>query len=206
MPVERRSGGKQVMSLAIALVAVAAAVGLAWGMLALASGGDGPVKLQLGDDVFDAGNAVRQSKQIAQDGPLLFSDVSGRGQRRPLIVNHFGDDPEIRWVAFPAAAPGASEGCFLAWSAERELFEERAAQEGGGRDQGEICRDVTYPANGEGLDQYPWKIDDDGKLIIDLRPADETDGDGTASTTEPSTTEPSTSAPTAGPQAPASGD
>ncbi len=180
MPVERRSGGKQVMSVAIALVAVALAVGLAWGMLALASGGDGPVKLQLGDDVFDAGNAVRQSKQIAQDGPLLFPDVAGRGQRRPLIVNHFGDDPETRWVAFPATAPGASEGCYLAWSAEREVFEERSAPEGGGRDQGELCRDVTYPPNGEGLDQFPWKIDDQGKLIIDLRPDD---GDDDASTT-----------------------
>ena len=186
MPVERRSGGKQVMSVAIALVAVALAVGLAWGMLALASGGDGPVKLQLGDDVFDAGNAVRQSKQIAQDGPLLFPDVAGRGQRRPLIVNHFGDDPETRWVAFPATAPGASEGCYLAWSAEREVFEERSAPEGGGRDQGELCRDVTYPPNGEGLDQFPWKIDDQGKLIIDLRPDDgDDDGDATTTTAAP---------------------
>ena len=195
MPVERRSGGKQVLSVAIALVSVAAAVGLAWGMLALASGGDGPVKLQLGDDVFDAGNAVRQSKQIAEDGPLLFPDVAGRGQRRPLIVNHFGDDPETRWVAFPATAPGASEGCFLAWSAERELFEERSAPEGGGRDQGELCRDVTYPPNGEGLDQFPWKIDDEGKLIIDLRPDDEDD--------EPSEDDTTTSTkPAAGPAAP----
>ncbi len=196
MPVERRSGGKQVLSVAIALVAVAAAVGLAWGMLALASGGDGPVRLQLGDDVFDAGNAVRQSKQIAKDGPLLFPDVAGRGQRRPLIVNHFGDDPETRWVAFPATAPGAAEGCYLAWSAERELFEERSAPEGGGRDQGELCRDVTYPPNGEGLDQFPWKIDDEGKLIIDLRPDDDKadkDDEGDMTTT---------SKPAAGPAAP----
>ncbi len=201
MPVERRSGGKQIRSLLVALVAVAAAVGLAWGMLALASGGDGPVNFQLGDDVFDAGNAVRQSRQIAQDGPLLFPDVAGRGQRRPLIVNHFGDDPEVRWVAFPATAPGASEGCYLAWSAERELFEERQAPEGGGRDQGELCRDVTYPANGEGLDQFPWKIDDAGKLIIDLRPKDESDdSDSDDSDSDGATT--TTSTPAAGPAAP----
>ena len=173
MPVERRSGGKQLLSLGIALVAVAAAVGLAWGMLALASGGDGPVRLQLGDDVFVVGNAERQSTQIQEDGPLLYSDVSGRGQRRPIVVNHFGDDAEIRWVAFPATAPGAPEGCFLAWSAERELFEERAAEEGGGRDQGEVCRDVTYPPNGEGLEQFPWEIDDEGILTVDLRPQDQ---------------------------------
>jgi hypothetical protein len=178
MPVERRSGTKQLTSIVFALLAVAAAVGLAWGMLALASGGDGPVRLQLGDDEFDAGQTARLSAQIAQDGPVLFSDVSGRGQRRPIFVNHFGDDPEIRWVAFPARAPGADEGCFLAWNAELELFEERAVADGAGRDQGEICSAVTYPENGLGLEQYAWEVDDDGNLIIDLRGDDGDDGTG----------------------------
>lgn len=169
MPVERRSGTKQVTSVLFGIVAVLVAVGLAWGMLSLASGGDGPVKIRLGDDEFDAGNAERLSAQIREDGPLLFSDVSGRGQRKPIVVNHFGDDAEVRWVAFPAAAPGADQGCFLAWNVERELFEERFAEEGAGRDQGELCSDVTYPANGLELEQFPWKIDDEGRLIIDVR-------------------------------------
>ena len=108
MPVERRSGTKQVTSIVFGIVAVLIAVGIAWGLLALASGGTGPVRIQLGDDEFDAGQAVRLSRQIQQDGPTLFSDVSGRGQLQPIVVNHFGDDPEIRWVAFPAVAPGAS--------------------------------------------------------------------------------------------------
>jgi hypothetical protein len=175
MPVERRSSSQQVRSVLFALVAVAAAVGLAWGMLALASGGDGPVRIRLGDDEFDVGNAERQAAQIAEDGPAIYSDVSGRGQRKPVVVNHFGDDPDIRWVAFPAVLPGADEGCFLTWNAERELFEERRPAEGAGReDLGELCSDVTYPPNGEGLEQFDWEINDEGNLIIDVRGDDET--------------------------------
>lgn len=175
MPVERRSGTKQLTSVLFAVAAVAVAVGIAWGMLNLASGGDGPVRIQLGDDEFDAGQAVRLSRQIQEDGPALFSDVSGRGQRQPIVVNHFGDDPEIRWVAFPAVAPGADEGCFLTWNAERELFEDRRPPEGAGRDElGELCSDVTYPPNGEGLEQYGWQVDDQGNLIIDVRGDDDT--------------------------------
>ena len=175
MPVERRSGTKQLTSVLFALAAVAVAVGIAWGMLTLASGGDGPVRIQLGDDEFDAGQAVRLSRQIQEDGPAIFSDVSGRGQRQPIVVNHFGDDPEILWVAFPAVAPGADEGCFLTWNAERELFEDRRPPEGAGRDElGELCSDVTYPPNGEGLEQYGWQVDDQGNLIIDVRGDDAT--------------------------------
>lgn len=173
MPVERRTGAQQRAAIAIGVVSVVVVLAVVYGLIRVASGGDGPVRWQLGDDVFDAGNAQRQSVQIANDGPILFSDVSGRGQRRPLVVNHFGDDPEIRWVAFPAAAPDAPEGCFLSWNPGRELFEERAAEEGSGRERGELCRDVTYPPNGEGLEQYPWKVDDEGRLIIDLRPEDD---------------------------------
>jgi hypothetical protein len=170
MPVERRSGARQATAIGVGVVAVVLAVGLAWGLLALASGGDGPVRLQLGDDRFNAGQASRLSVQIGQDGPVLFSDVSGRGQRRPMMVNHFGDDPQIRWVAFSATAPGAEPGCFLSWSAERELFEERAVADGAGRERGELCREVTYPPTGEGLEQYRWTVDDEDNLIIDLRP------------------------------------
>ena len=125
--------------------------------------------------MFRAGEAQRLSKQIAADGPLLFSDVSGRGQVRPIFVNHFGDDPQVRWVAFEAVAPGAAEGCFLSWSAKRNLFEERAAKDGGGRDRGDLCRDVTYAANGDPgpgeapLTAFPWHIDSDKQLIIDLK-------------------------------------
>jgi len=173
MPVERRSGTKQLTAIAIGIVSLVLAIGLAWGLLQLASGGDPANQLRLGDDVFDAGNAVRLSTQVAEDGPLLFSDVSGRGQTRPIAVNHFGDDPETRWVAFDAVAPGAEENCYLSWSEDRQLFEERFAAENAGRERGELCRDITFPPNGEGLDQYRWKVTPEGTLTIDLRPDDD---------------------------------
>lgn len=178
MPVERRSGSQQTRSVIIAVVALAIAVLGAWGMIRLASGGQGPVKVQLGDDTFDAGYATRMADQIDKDGPLLFSDVSGRGQRQPIYVVHIGSDEKDGWFALSAIAPGAAEGCFVTWNPESELFEERrAADPAEGRDAlGERCRDVTWSADGTDgsdgseLEAFPWKIDKDERLIIDLRP------------------------------------
>ncbi len=180
MPVERRTGTKQITSVIVGIVVLVVAIAAAWGMIVLASGGKGPVQVRLGEDTFDAGYTSRMAKQIATDGPLLFSDVSGRGQRQPIYVNHFGSDDDKRWVALSAVAPGAAEGCFLSWNAERNLFEERRAEEGAGRrsgtSSGTLCRDVTWSADGsEGSDgskltAFPWKVDADHRLIIDLRP------------------------------------
>lgn len=178
MPVERRSGSQQTRSAIIAVVALVIAVLGAWGMIRLASGGQGPVKVQLGDDTFDAGYATRMADQIDKDGPLLFSDVSGRGQRQPIYVVHIGSDDKDGWFALSAIAPGAAEGCFVTWNPESELFEERrAADTAEGRDAlGERCRDVTWSADGTDgsdgseLEAFPWEIDKDERLIIDLRP------------------------------------
>lgn len=178
MPVERRSGSQQTRSAIIAVVALVIAVLGAWGMIRLASGGQGPVKVQLGDDTFDAGYATRMADQIDKDGPLLFSDVSGRGQRQPIYVVHIGSDDKDGWFALSAIAPGAAEGCFVTWNPESELFEERrAADPAEGRDAlGERCRDVTWSADGTDgsdgseLEAFPWEIDEDERLIIDLRP------------------------------------
>lgn len=178
MPVERRSGSQQTRSVIIAVVALVIAVLGAWGMIRLASGGQGPVKVQLGDDTFDAGFATRMADQIDKDGPLLFSDVSGRGQRQPIYVVHIGSDEKDGWFALSAIAPGAAEGCFVTWNPESELFEERrAADPAEGRDAlGERCRDVTWSADGTDgsdgseLEAFPWEIDKDERLIIDLRP------------------------------------
>ena len=175
-------------SIVIGVVALVVAVAAAWGVITLASGGDGPVKVRLGDDVFYAGQAQRIAAQVAQEGPVLFSDVSGRGQLQPIFVNHFGDDATIRWVPVSAVAPGAAEGCFLVWNAERNLFEERANQDGAGRQVGELCRDTTWSADGSSgsdgsvLEVFPWRIDADANLVIDLRPADQ------RATTAPPTT------------------
>ena len=185
MPVERRSGVRQTTAIAIGVAALIACVGIAWLVINLASRGDGPIQMNLGDDVFDAGDATRLAAQVEQDGPLLFSDVSGRGQVRPIVVNHFGDDPQTGWVAFDAAPDGADRGCFLAWSTERNLFEERQAEDGAGQDQGDVCRKLEWAANGDPgpgapkLATFPTRVDTDGVLIVDLKPDDDaTDNSG----------------------------
>lgn len=186
MPVERRNTSQQALAVVIGLVVLALVLGGMWMLLRAASGGDSPTTWKLGDDVFDAGQAERLSAQIQEGGPVLFSDVAGRGQRRPIVVNHFGDDATIRWVAFTASVPGSPANCFLLWNAEQEVFEERAVSDDAAHDEGELCSDDRYPPNGLGLEQFPWKIDEDGNLIIDLRPPQENpstdvDEDSTAS-------------------------
>ena len=178
MPVEQRSGSSQARAITFGVVAVVVAVGVAWAFITWASRGDGPVQLRLGDDVFTAGQAERLAAQVAQEGPVLFSDVSGRGQLQPIYVAHFGDDARLQWSPVSALAPGAQEGCFLAWNAERNLFEERANVDGAGRQVGELCRDTTWSADGSGgsdgsaLEVFPWRIDTEGNLVIDLRTPD----------------------------------
>jgi hypothetical protein len=191
MPVEQRSGSSQVVAIVIGVVTVVVAVAAAWGLIALASGGDGPVRIQLGDETFDAGQASRLARQIERKGPVLFSDVSGRGQRRPIFVSHFGDDPELQWYAFSATAPGteADQGCFLFYNAERRLFEARLPNEEDFSRPGEVCAEGTWSATGEGLEQFPWRVDDAGDLIIDLRDgptdpsSDDTTSDDSSTTT-----------------------
>lgn len=160
----------------IAVTTLIVAIAIAWAIIAM-SGGSSNTRLRIGDDVFKAGDSARMSTQIREGGPLLFSDVSGRGQNRPIFVNHFGDDPDERWVAFDAVAPRAPQNCYLAWSKERGLFEERSVTEFStdedGEPLGELCRDVTFPPNGEGLTQYRWKVDDEGMLTIDFRPEED---------------------------------
>lgn len=178
MPVEVRSNSKQTMAVGMGIVALVLAIALAWGILKVA-GGSSSSRLRLGSDVFEAGNSTRMANQIERDGPLLFSDVSGRGQNRPIFVNHFGDDPETRWVAFDAVAPEAPPNCFLSWNSTKDLFEERSVAGGGDYRKGELCRDVTFPSNGEGLIQYRWSVDKNGLLSIDFRRDDKKPGSRT---------------------------
>jgi len=179
MPVEQRSGSSQLTAVIIGVVAVVVAVAAAWGLLNLASGGDGPVKIQLGDEDFNAGQVHRIATQIEQEGPVLYSDVSGRGQIRPIWINHFGDDPTREWYVFSATAPGAPEGCFLAWNAEENLFDERRPNVEDPQELGELCRDVTYGVTGDGLERYRWKVDAEDNLVVTLR--DDSDDGSTES-------------------------
>lgn len=100
---------------------------------------------------FDVGPAEQRRAVVERDGPLLFQDPLGRG--RDIYVQHVGPDG---WKAFEARAPGAPPRCVLEWQPADGRF----------RDP---CTGATYPADGAGLVSYPTRVDDDGRLRVDLR-------------------------------------
>jgi hypothetical protein len=153
MPIERRSPRAQATTMLIMVCALVAVVLGAWLLLRAASGDS----VRLGDDRFDTFNAKRAAESIAKDGPLLFSDVSGRGQNRPIYVTHDGGDSKVGGHVFEARAPEAPKDCFLRWDRDGEVFR---SEDG--------CDARTFPYDGDGLRQFPWKVTKDGNLDIDL--------------------------------------
>jgi hypothetical protein len=181
MPVERRSGANQTTAILIGIASVVVCVAVVLWLINLASGGGGPVSLNLGDEQFNAGQTERLARQIEESGPVLFSDVSGQGQIRPIWVNHFGDDPATQWFVISAVAPDAPQNCFLAWNASEELFEQRTPNEEDPTEPGEICAPEVFSVTGEGeapgtgVETWDWSVDDDDNLLINFRedPADD---------------------------------
>jgi hypothetical protein len=158
VPIERRSTRSQTTTLVISLVAVVVVVILGFLVIRAASGSGDGVSLNLGDDVFEAGGAKVLAGAVAADGPLLFSDVAGRGQRRPIFVSHLGDSEKAGWYAFDAFPRGAPEGCFLEWDATTEQF--TAVDD---------CVAGTFPVDGTGLRRYEVTVTEDDQLEVDLR-------------------------------------
>jgi hypothetical protein len=114
----------------------------------------GKVEVKLGPDRFDAGSAEDQAAEIAENGPILFSDVAGK--QRDIYLQHVGSDAHSGWLAFDAREPGASRDCFLEWRAETGQFVDR-------------CDGSTVNATGDGLTQYSVEVTDGGRVVIDLR-------------------------------------
>ncbi len=101
---------------------------------------------------FDVGPAEERGRAIARDAtPLLFADPLGVG--RDIYVHRLADG---RWVAFEARAPGAPTRCVLRW-------------EKGPQRLTDPCSGRHYAADGAGLVGYPARVDDDGRLLVDLR-------------------------------------
>jgi hypothetical protein len=138
-------------ALLVAAVGVALAMGIAIGVAVLAN--QGKVDVRLGDDTFQAGDAESSAEEIATNGPLLYSDVAGGD--RDIWVQHLGDDPETGWHAFDARPPGSPRDCVAEWQPDDEVFVAS-------------CTGEEFPADGDGLPQYPVTIED-GKVDIDLR-------------------------------------
>ncbi len=108
----------------------------------------------LGDETFDA-NAAALAGQVSRNGPILFPDLLGRG--RDIYIQHLSEDPKLGWRAFRATVEGADRTCTLRWDPAERVF----------RDPCEPGR--TYPADGEGLEQYHTSVQEPGKLVVDLK-------------------------------------
>ena len=165
MPVqERRKRTSRSVVMAVAGVALGIVLVLLLFVVAIpALTESGKVEVKLGSDTYDAGSASARAQNIADGGPLLFSDVSSG--KRDIFLQHVGDDVTTGWYAFDARRPGQARSCTLSWQPSLSNF----------RDP---CDGATITSDGTGLPAYPVTITDKGKVIVDLR------GEG-ASTTSP---------------------
>ena len=111
-------------------------------------------RVNVGSTEFIVGKATNFAPHIAKDGPLLFPAL--RGSELDIFVQHLGSGPGQGWLAFEARAPGQARTCLLTWSeASREFTDP--------------CDGRVYPADGAGLNQYPVRVDQRGRVIVDLR-------------------------------------
>ncbi len=156
MPVER-SRGHAGRALGVSVLTIAILLAGAYAASRWLFGAQSSFDVRLGDQTFQGGNAERLADEIAEGGPILYGDVSdtGTADSRDIILQHIGDDPEEGWYAFLAYPPDQRRDCFWQWQPDEELFRATCDE------------DLTAPADGEGLLQFPVVVDD-GKLDIDL--------------------------------------
>jgi hypothetical protein len=100
---------------------------------------------------FELGKADSLAETVARRGPLLLPDPLGRG--RDVWVQHLGGTD---WRTFDAHPPGAPSRCVVTWEAGRRVFIDR-------------CSGREHPADGTGLVGFPTEVNEEGRVVIDLR-------------------------------------
>ncbi len=118
-------------------------------------GGGGQTQVELGGQELPVGPATEVAPAIAESGPLLFPGPEGAG--RDIFLQHLGPGDTDGWVAFSARAPDADLECALEWQAEDDTFIDN-------------CDGTVFPADGDGLIQYPVAVDGEGNLTLSLIP------------------------------------
>lgn len=101
--------------LARALVPVVAGIGffvvlglVTLGIAAFLSSGDTETTDNLAPPRLELGSVAGRANDVAEDGPLLFAELSTITGERSLVVDHEGDDPAEGWrlyYAFPPDRP-----------------------------------------------------------------------------------------------------
>ena len=113
--------------------------------------GSGGGRNRAGPDLFVLGQATPLAATVAESGPLLLPDPLGRG--RDVYVNHLGGGD---WRTFEVTPPGAPARCVVRWAPERRLFVDE-------------CSGREFPPDGTGLVSYPTDVDEEGRVVVDLR-------------------------------------
>jgi len=150
VPVGRLSSRSEVTAVTLAVGGVLLAIVALVVLLRMGRSGD--VRVRLGSDTFNAGQAEHMAQRIASDGPFLLSDLSGGS--RDLYVNHLGGPADAGWVAFAVRPEGSSRECFVQWTTGRGAFVD-------------TCTGRAYPPDGAGLTQFPVVVTD-GDVIVDI--------------------------------------
>ena len=79
-----------------------------WGVAAYLSSTDSEPSELLAPRRLDLGSVNGRASDVAEDGPLLFSELATISGERSLVVDHEGDDPRAGWrlyYAFPPDRP-----------------------------------------------------------------------------------------------------
>ena len=94
----------------IAGIAFFALLGLVtWGVAAYLSSDDAEPSDLLAPRRLDLGSVSGRASDVAEDGPLLFNELSTISGERSLVVDHEGDDPATGWRLYYAFPPGRSD-------------------------------------------------------------------------------------------------
>ncbi len=134
-----------------AVAGVVIAAGLMWLLTVLISNRTVTPKGPFEQDEFSV-----RIDSIVDQVPFLLPDASP-SRTRDIYLQHVGGEDDEGWLAFSAFAPDQTErDCFLRWSAADEHFTDP-------------CTDETFPADGDGLTQYPTRVEDD-RVYVDLAP------------------------------------
>ena len=111
-------------------------------------------------------NAERISAEIAERGPVLFSDTTGDGQ--DFIVQHIGDDPLTGWSAFKARRPSQRRECFFEWRAlDADATNDKTTRSARSSFVNTCDPNDSVDAEGSGLPQYRVTVDK-GVVTIDI--------------------------------------
>lgn len=161
MPVEQRDSTAQIRAALIAIVALLFVGMIGYALFRAATPGGTPGVTPSDKSKYTAGDAERLAERIADAGPLLLSDVSGNGQKRPIYLAHTGDNPKEGWIAGDAHAPGAPPDCFLSWDADAQRLRSDCSastfDDAGG-----------YRVDDPAIVKYPTTVNEDGVLQVDM--------------------------------------